>query len=472
MRERVWGVVQIVVAVSLLRTATLVIDVFNQDECYIAVQAQTLNAGGELYLDVVDRKPPLVQHIYALVFGVVGSDSLIAVHVLAILWVAATALVLGAIMRRRGGPREGRWATWLFVFGSMALLPRDALAANFELWMLLPVCLAMWIGGRGHLVADLTAGVLVGVATFMKQPAAVTLVPLAYITWRSPTRWFGLFAIAIGSASVAALVVAAHGEQALAWAFFSVGGYIATPDLGYAAKMVFIWTGTFLVASGGVWWLVVRTARARGWRPDLDLWIWLVTAFVGVATGLRFLGHYHLQLLPPACALAAFAAAPLVDAQRRRVIAAVMAPALVCAGLAFVVPNQPGDPDFHRVARYVRERTQPTERMLVWGHFPEIYWAAERLPAIRFVHTGFLTGQSGARPIRPEDLTTATLGAWNAAFDDLTRHAPTYVIDLAPGAIRRAEHFPPERYPRFATWLANHYALETVIDDMHVYRRR
>src|SRR6185369_6128157 len=104
--------------------------------------------------------------------------------------------------------------------------------------------------------------------------------------------------------------------------------YMATDALAFALLMALIWSGSFLLANAGVCWLVIRAARQRGVSPDVDLWIWLLTSFVGVAAGLRFLGHYHLQLLPPACLLAAGPAATLAVRARMRVIAAVSMPAL------------------------------------------------------------------------------------------------------------------------------------------------
>jgi len=472
MRSWCWHAVQIVVAVSVLRAATIRNVVFNQDESYIAIQASTINAGGELYVDIVDRKPPLVPQLYAAVFRATGTTSLVPIHVFAILWVAATALVLGASARRRAGPREQRWAAWLFVVASMALLPRDALAANFELWMLLPISLAMLLAGRGNWLGDACAGALVAVAVFMKQPAAVTLAPVALAIWRSPTRMLGLACMSTGFVCVVAEMLRTHDPQLLPWAFFGTGGYLSTDAFAFALRLALVWSGTFFVASAGLWWLVVRSARTRGVRPDVELWVWLVTAFGGVAAGFRFLGHYHLQLLPAACVIAALAGPALTAHLRRRVIIAVTIPAVACGVIAFIYPNYIHDTDYRGVAGYVREHTRGDERILVWGHYPELYWAADRLPAIRFVHTGFLTGHSGARPIRPDDLRGATAGAWDLAREDLDRHQPAYVIDLAPGGVREAQHFPIARFPELAAWLARYYRLETIVDGIWLYRRR
>ena len=43
--------------------------VLNADEAYVATQAQVLDAGGDLYVDVTDRKPPLVPPAFGDFFG-------------------------------------------------------------------------------------------------------------------------------------------------------------------------------------------------------------------------------------------------------------------------------------------------------------------------------------------------------------------------------------------------------------------
>ena len=70
--------------------------VFNSDEAYLATQAQVLNHGGRLYVDTVDRKPPVVPYLYAAVFRLTGSDDLAPVRVVAVLAQVATALLLAA----------------------------------------------------------------------------------------------------------------------------------------------------------------------------------------------------------------------------------------------------------------------------------------------------------------------------------------------------------------------------------------
>ena len=65
--------------------------------------------------------------------------------------------------------------------------------------------------------------------------------------------------------------------------------------------------------------------RSAG-RVDRDLWIWLLTGLAAVGAGLRFFGHYWLQVVPAAVVLAAPVAAGLTRGWRRWAIAGVVVP--------------------------------------------------------------------------------------------------------------------------------------------------
>ena len=182
-RSRRLGIVGLVVLFVLLSAAlrlpTFGNHVFNSDEAYLATEAQVLDHGGRLYVDAVDRKPPIVPYIYAATFSVVGNDDLTAVRVLAVLAHALTALLLAFEARRRF--RKG-WSGvvvgLLYLLAATAFRPQDAQAANFEVFMLPAMTAAMVLGIRRRSGA---AGAALAVATLAKQTAATTLLPLAWL---------------------------------------------------------------------------------------------------------------------------------------------------------------------------------------------------------------------------------------------------------------------------------------------------
>lgn len=467
LRSSTLGIIFFAVAV-LLHAPGFTSTVFNSDEAFLATEAQVLEAGGDLYHDVVDRKPPLVPLLYESVFDATGSSALWSVRVAAVVSLALTALLLAAEARRRWGGRTDLWAGLLFLASSAALPPPDAQAANFEIFMLPTMVAAMLLGAR---LRPGSSGVLIALSTLTKQTAAATLVPLALLAWRAD-RGRGIARLMLGF--VAPIMIAAlwfGPRDFLFWNYLAAGDYLDvsgvlgfTLGLGVTRTLVFVVTNAAIVA--------LVASRARRWREDADLWLWILSAAVGVAAGLRFFEHYYLQLIPALCLLAA---RPLDELSPRLAdlsLATVAATTLWFNGSAVTFAAAQNDERLDRVSTWVARRTLPHERILVWGHWPELYWRADRRPATRFVTTGFLTGHSGGRPPDRVGLKYATTGAWAAFEDDLEAHPPVLVVDVSPADLRNARHYPPSRFPRFGERLARDYVLVTRIEGVDIYAPR
>jgi hypothetical protein len=116
--------------------------------------------------------------------------------------------------------------------------------------------------------------------------------------------------------------------------------------------------------------------------------------------------------------------------------------------------------------------TAPDERIAVWGHYPELYWASQRMPAMRFVHTGFLTGASSGRPVGAVTEKWAMPGAWDLLFQDFAAHPPSLFIDTAPAGLRDYAQYPIDHFPRLRDYLAAGYLRCDTVDGMVIYRRR
>src|SRR5881398_1886328 len=89
-----WVNVIIVAIVVILRSPTLLPSLYNGDEGYYGIIANDTLDGGTVYRTAVDTKPPGIYYIYMAVFTVAGRNNLLALHILAILVVAATAMVI------------------------------------------------------------------------------------------------------------------------------------------------------------------------------------------------------------------------------------------------------------------------------------------------------------------------------------------------------------------------------------------
>jgi hypothetical protein len=150
-------------------------------------------------------------------------------------------------------------------------------------------------------------------------------------------------------------------------------------------------------------------------------------------------------------------------------VAAVAIPAAALAALGFFSPRIHSMPDYAPLASFVRGHAQEHDRIAIWGHLPEVYWASERLPAVRFPHTDFLTGHAGHRSPGSEDAAHATTGAWELFFSDLERHPPALFLDTSPAAIREYEHYPIAAFPRLRDHLGARYHPVATVGGVIVY---
>jgi 4-amino-4-deoxy-L-arabinose transferase-like glycosyltransferase len=440
---------------SLVRPQAL-----NPDEAYLATEGSVLDAGGRLYVDVVDRKPPVVPYLYAAAQRVTGTTDLYPVRWLALGAHLATALLLAALARRRWGDRAAVAAAALYLLASAGFALEDAQAANFEVFMLPATVAAVLLAEVRRPAA---AGAAAAVAGLVKQVGLAALAPVVLLAWRRGDRRGVAIACAVCAAVVAVVAVAFGWRDFMFWNLTGNGSFVDPSGSWHEIAKEAADGGRTFVAGSGVA-LVLAAVGARRWREHEDLWVWLAASAAGVAAGFHFFGHYYLQLLPPLVLLAA-ATVERVGLGARRVAAAVATITAAC----FVIPAFTAtipSPGYEELATVVAARTAPSDPIFVWGHLPQVYWAADRPPAARFLTTGFLTGYSRSRAGDRVGVEYATPGAWDELFADLEAHPPALVVDLS-----ERTYFAIDRFPRFATWLRANYHRATDVLGVAIYER-
>ncbi len=448
-----------------LRIPAFVVDVFNSDETFLATQAQVLNHGGRLYTDAVDRKPPLVPYVYAATFKLFRTTELWSVRVVAMLAVALTGLLLAMEARRRWGNRAGWIAGVLFVLSSIAFAPQDGQAANFEIFMLPAMCAAILLAREGR---GLGAGVSLALATLAKQTAAVALLPVLYLISKARSRRGMRETVAGFTLPIAIVALLVGPGELLFWAVLGNGSYLSVRDASSFFVLRFVEkTAAFVAANIAILWLLPRAWRRR--REDADLWLWLLSSCVAVAVGFRFFGHYYLQLLPPLCLLTA---GTVVRLRREFLLTTLVVATAVAVNFSISGFFATSEPPYKTVSRYVARHSGDGDRIFVWGHVPEIYWASGRAPATRFPTTTFLTGYQGGRPPKEVSADQATPGAWDEFVQDFNNHPPRFVVDTSPAHIRGSEFYPMSKFPRVAELVRRDYRYVRSIDAIAIYERR
>ncbi len=469
-----------------LRAVSLFRPCLSDDEATYCVVGREMLTGHALYRDIVDHKPPaiyVVNEATQAIAGPIGGQFLL--HLLLIVVVWATALVLAAIARRYDPDRP--WlAALLYVVFTTTLVDTDSIAANCELFMMLPLCGSVLAFLRGKAWSFAVAGVLVGVAMLFKYQAGIQL-PLYGVALiamqRTQPRVIvqGALLLAVGTAAPIALAVAwLSALHAWPWAWFWFRFNFSYIDAGgklAMAEQMALRVGLVVIAALPLYaCTILAIRRQRRWF----LLGWLAVSVVAVMVGGRFFGHYFHQITAPLAVIAAPVAARFFDRTRAGFIAALAIPALVFLGLAIGhdalmrAAGEP-DPDYASVVAWLDAHAPRRESLCIWGNSPVLYFEAERPLGCRFVFANYLTGLSPATPTqtdpRADSAKNVVPQAWDMLEADLAERQPMFIVDGSPGNVGFYAKYPPEAYPRLAKILVCRYEPEALVAGMRIYRR-
>jgi len=497
----------IITIVVFLRFPTLLPSLYNADEGYYGIIANDTLDGGTVYRTAVDTKPPGIYYIYIAVFKVAGKNNLLAVHVMAILVVAATALVVRRISARVGDDWAGAWSGIGYAVFVHAYRPGDTLAANTEIFASLFLALSVLIFLQGERRGSwgwmFLSGALVGGATLIRQPSAVTLgAMLAYLVyvWLIPRYQTLGRVLAAGTGVVTGFAAVIGGlawyyrwqgnlHDAYLWAWaFAIRYVESETTFLYVVKRLVTVHLVVMLAWGLLWYFGVRQVietlksfrRGRTLPTEQVLLIfWLVLSYLTIFIGWRFPGHYHLTVLPPLSILAGQAFSRFVAEQRRSpprrwrwirigIVGATALPAIGFLVGAFVVRTQ--TLDFLPVVQKIVNETRPNDRIFVWGSSPQLYSFSDRRMATRFVSCTHLVGAYASRPHEVRDKGQSVIpGSWKMFQADWEAHPPVLIIDMSTADPFWSTH-PMTRYPVLRGYLPE-YRVESVINGRTIYRR-
>jgi hypothetical protein len=480
-----------------LRAVSLVRPCLSDDEAIYATVAREMLSGHELYRDVVDHKPPAVYLVYAATQAIAGpTGGMVLLHLLLIGAVFATGLVLARIVRLHWPGTDARApaaAALLWIVYTTTLVDVDALAANCELFMMLPLvgAVAVFLDARGRLGNHALAGALIGVACLFKYQAGIQL-PLFAVAallgvgeGRLGRRLAGVVAIGVGFAATigfAACWLWRGGglDAALFWLKFNFAYIEVGTSWGELVQRLAIRGGLVIGSAALLYGLGTAAVVAARREPFVRfLTGWLLVSCVAVFVGGRFFGHYFHQLTAPLAVLAAPATVRLWQRRRALVGVAIAAPAaayLVLGALhdeMMVWYGEP-DPDYASVVAWLDARGEGA--MCVWGNSPVLYFEADRPLGCRFVFANYLTGASPATATQTDasvDSSRYIVGeAWSMLEQDFAERRPRFVVDGSPGGVAFYGKYPPWRFPRLARLLDCGYDPVAVVAGMQIYERR
>jgi hypothetical protein len=179
-----------------------------------------------------------------------------------------------------------------------------------------------------------------------------------------------------------------------------------------------------------------------------------ILSLVGASLGLRDFGHYYLPIVPWGSLLAGLLVERAIRAIHRetaarsgRVVllrACVLLPLALFATLGWSQKARDYatnadvrglfDTRDWPICRFLRERTQPSDAIFIWGFDAAPYTACDRRAASRFVFTTFVSGvvpplAGGIETPRSSEERFVVPGAPQQLLDDLGRERPAFVFD-------------------------------------------
>ena len=127
----------------------------------------------------------------------------------------------------------------------------------------------------------------------------------------------------------------------------------------------------------------------------------------------------------------------------------------------------------HNGFDFLRAHSLPTDRIFVWGFYPDFYVYADRASASRYIYASFQTGVQPGKNIAPGVNTddVVTPGALDALMQELEAKRPVFFVDSSLGPQRFFDKYPLSRYPRLAAFVeANYVEVEPVAFRPHGFR--
>jgi hypothetical protein len=286
----------------------------------------------------------------------------------------------------------------------------------------------------------LVSGLLCGAAMMTKQVALWNLMALAAVAtvwawkvqglqWRAATPAGALVsgaALAVALISVPFIVTGSLSD--LYYANISYN-WLYVGVLSYSERLFFFLIGITLFAAvaapfvAGALWGVLTLLRGRPQPVHYLIVAWALASAAGVATGGRFFPHYFLHLMPALAVLSAvgvYELAPRIlprrpargagnlTSEHQRPLRPVWRPVLIIApgllivslmtnGVLYLAPRQAErqvsevvytqkqwESASMAIGQYIKERTEPGDKIFNFGREAQIYFYADRQPAVRY----------------------------------------------------------------------------------------
>jgi len=415
------------------------------------------------------------------VFQLTGRNAFVGVSIAWLALSIAGAWLSAALAREAGATWADGWAALAFAIG----IGTVGGTLNTEGIALVPAAAALLLWCKR--APAWQTGLLAGAAFLCRQNAGA-LLPILLALEIARGGGVRRAAILLGSFAVPVALTMAIYAAAGEWSAFSfcfwkynTSIYLAATHvtgerilrIPWDATVSFLWpvrTSAALAVAG----LVLAVPRTKN---ALALAAVAAGLLLAVIPGFRFFTHYAALALPMVAALAAVGLESIVARAGARGLL-VVALAAFSWGLELTPrgwldtgarlvrwtkarDEWPGADDRAiEVARWLRDHSNPSDRVFVWGMRPHILVYADRVLATRFTTCTFLTGLVPWERVAPYEDTTPWIvpGAWDLLTKDLNEERPRFIVDASMDHHFGDGAYPPSKFPPLQAILDRDYA--------------
>jgi 4-amino-4-deoxy-L-arabinose transferase-like glycosyltransferase len=401
-----------------------------RDEGEYAYAGQLLLQGIPPYQFAYNMKLPGTYAAYAVLMAVLGQTPQ-GIHLGLLLVNAATVVLIYFLAAGLFGTLAGTVAaaTYALLSTHQSTLGFAAHATHFVvLAAIAGLLLLLRADERGKLSTFFGSGLLFGLAFLMKQPGiflgAFAFLYLIFVHWRRPgVDWARLgqqaavFLIGCASPFVLTCILlwrAGVFKNFWFWTFSYARQYASLVSVKDGWELFTYHVGPILGAAPGVWIIALIGLTALLWHPPARRHAVLIVGLfvfssLAVSAGLYFRSHYFVLVLPAIALLAGIgvaAAVSLLDAKQVHPLIRMLPVIVFVLACGWAIRksanyyfelsplqacrktyglNSPF-PEALPIAAYLREHTAPTDRIIVLGSEPEIYFYAHRLSASGYIY--------------------------------------------------------------------------------------
>jgi 4-amino-4-deoxy-L-arabinose transferase-like glycosyltransferase len=443
---------------------------YGDEGIYLTI-GQALRRGVRLYSEIIDHKTPMIYWWAALAPTLFGFKLILLAASL------ASITLFDRLNKRWWG--KG-WAQKIATLSLALLTTLPALEGNIvnaELLFMPWILLGLWLFWRHKKTAkwSVFAGMAFGMAILTKVPAGFDWLALVFLMATKP-HWRRLILPLTGGVSIVVIL-------SVLW-FLLLGDLLAYLRYGLFYNFTYAqaWGSPFTQPMFAVLthigsrlallalYLGFLYKKGTRLKPELLLTLaWLGLALFSALLSLRPYPHYLLQVVPPLAllwgwwwrsdhkrkvywsglslfiiillTLLNFRPYPTIVYYQRFIdyIRGMKSEQAYFAGFDPLVPGS------YELAAFIRLRTQPDDRVLVWSNEPMVYALSGRTPATSFIVDFHVYSMNGKKEMMKE----------------LTASKPQYVLDTRQK---------PEEFPELYQWLNQEYGYYQTLSRAVIYR--